>query len=498
LAEEALSDDGGSMIPLFVPLSRLHLRPIQTFAELTEIASPLALTFRVVEQQQRQLLVVLDGLDELLVLAGNTPEMAKRLFSNVAALIPQSARVVITCRLQVLHTIQNWIDLLFEDLNGEPSGDRTNFAIDRALGRGTPVATSFVIKDIEPEEADVYLSNSSASELWETVSSQQAFRELANIPFTLFLLEQALPSLSAQTGIPTLPGLYRAAVLSWLLRDRAAASIGNERLVRRLEDLAESIFSGLASTSPGDDEVLVNAGLLYRSGPDGLTFRHFSLFEYFIACVLHRQLIGYSAVRLSRLNLVFMYNVNRFLIPLLLEYCGATRTADNQDRTRFRAEVLARNGCVSANAFVQFICETHWREREGYGIWTVKTAEDGTVPFDGQDRDLETSLGLDSELWSAMPSLTDRAAPVTGISWYDAFQCCRWAGGRLPTADELSCASTEESDGTMYEWSCTWMDERCSRMAVVCTSGRAKGSLQGVNPDMRSELVGFRVVPWSS
>jgi hypothetical protein len=373
--------------------------------------------------------------------------------------------------------------------------DRTSIAIDRALGRGTPIATTFEIRDVEAEQADAYLYNSSASELWRRVSGQRAFRELATMPFTLFLLEEALPSLSLHNEVPDLPALYRAAVISWLHRDRGAASVGSDRLLTRLEGVAESTFTGLDRANPPDDDLIVNAGLLQRIGFNRLTFRHFSIFEYFIACVLDRQLAEYSATLLSRLNLVYMYNVNRFLIPLLLGGAGRRGRRPTATRLNSMDEFLGLDGRVSTKGFRQFIDETHWRGRDGYGIWTIKTAEDGTTPFEGEDHNLKVSLELDSSRWSAMTSLSNTEGPVTGVSWYDAFQCCRWAGGRLPTAEELACVSTDDCSGVMYEWSSSWTDERSSRIAVVRTSGQLQRTAQGLNPDMRSQLVGFRIVP---
>jgi hypothetical protein len=496
LAANTLAGQVESPLPIFIPLSKLHLQTVQTFPELLSLASPVPLLGRAFERRSTRLFFVLDGLDELLVLSGNTVESAKRVFAIVSSLLPQSARVMITCRIQVLDSIRNWIDLLFEDLRSSGSGfeDRTDVAIDRALGRGNPIATTFEICDVLSEQADLYLKSSPASELWGKVSSQRAYRDLARVPFTLFLLEEALPSLMLRAEVPDLPALYRAAVLTWLYRDRMAASIGIEPLLTRLEEIAEATFIAFARVNPQYDELLVNAGLLHqRSGIDSPTFRHFSIFEYFIARVLERQLRAYSAALLCRLNLVYMYNVNRFLVPLLLGNQARSAAA----RLGSIDDVLSPGGQVSSDGFFRFIEETHWREREGFGTWTIKMAKDGTAPFEGEDLDLQSSLGLCSRAWSALPVPVRGNAqrPATGISWYDAFECCRWAGARLPTAEELASVTTPDSRGARYEWSSTWFNERCSRISVVCTSGKSRGSRQGLNPDMRSSLIGFRIVP---
>jgi hypothetical protein len=489
LAVRSIQGEAPTVMPVFIPLHKLPHKAIDSFAELLKIASPSPPDPKAFEQSFRSSLIVLDGLDELLVPSGTTE--AKFLLDNVSTLIPHSARVVITCRSQVLESIKGWIGLLFENHRGAGDEDRTRIAIDLALGRGVSISPTLNICDVESEQADAYLHNSPAAKLWQEVANQRSFRELATMPFTLFLLEEALPRLQSEKQVPNLPGLYEAAVKTWLYRDSRATSVDSKFLWRRLEDIAESTFTGLDTGDKRHDDLLLRTGILQRIESGRSVFRHFSIFEYLIARVLDRQLAGYSAAFLRRLNLIYMYNVNRFLIPLLLKSVGESK---REPSGRFIEDLETLSGRCSAEGFLRFMRDTHWRE-QGYGVWTIKSAQDGTAPFQGEDRDLQASLGLDSSLWSTMPSLDKARYPVTGISWYDAFQCCRWAGGRLPTADELASAPSVDSEGATYEWSSSWLDERGSRITVVRTSGQPHGARQGLNPDMRARLIGFRIVP---
>jgi hypothetical protein len=200
------------------------------------------------------------------------------------------------------------------------------------------------------------------------------------MPFALALLEEALPLLLRERIAPDLPGLYKAAVLSWLHRDRRASAVGTDVLLKRLEEIAESVFTEFDTGTRRYDQLLVHAGILQGSGAGRGVFRHFSRVVYFVARVLENQLADFSAALLSRLNLVYMYNVNRFLIPLLLR--ESTKAVDSRPTS---LEELGPNCRASVRGFLKFVEETHWRERQGYGVWTIKTAQDGTKPFEGRD-----------------------------------------------------------------------------------------------------------------
>jgi len=267
--------------------------------------------------------------------------------------------------------------------------------------------------------------------------------------------------------------------------------------------MAAAALIGRISVAKDIDSHLVELGIL-RMTSGHIEFRHYSLHEYFIARALAHQLSKYSAFLLHRLNLIYMYNINRFLVPILakqnevrwpnknpssrcLNVDGSWKLLTAADGKR----VLAHS--VTCNQWLSFLKGTNWRA-EGFGLWTTKTAPDGTQPFEGKDILLEKSLELDSMAW-AEPNLDEAECSITSISWYDAFQFCRWVGGRLPTSEEVMRFRYDGKTEATHEWTSTWLDERKSLMAVgKLAAPDAKCELQGVNPDMRSELIGFRVV----
>lgn len=209
--------------------------------------------------------------------------------------------------------------------------------------------------------------------------------------------------------------------------------------------------------------MLLDSGILTQL--DGrVGFRHYSLFEFFLASALHRDLSRYSSHLLSRINLIYMYNVNRFLVPMLLR--------DDVSGTGW-------GDPVSCREYSAFMAETGWR-REGYGIWPSMEAPHGKRastaghPLDLglNDRGVYTAADLDSD------------EPITGVSWYDAHLYCRRRGMRLPTSDELPAKSD-----LCGEWTATWYSEPDSQLTARMPEG-----LVGLNPDLRLPMLGFRAV----
>ena len=306
--------------------------------------------------------------------------------------------------------------------------------------------------------------------------------------------------------MPLLPDLYTAAIDSWLMRDQHCSQIDPGTFFERLESVAESLFTGIMIDDK-NDKLLVNAGILRDSQMEHYGFFHYSVFEYFLARVLARQMREYSANILARLNLVYMYNVNRFLIPLLQREVELNQARQVTSVAKSLMEScptinlengisILQNG-ITAEQFSVFLRCSHWREGRGFGIWTVKSGPDGTQPFFGNDETLQESLKLTS-ISSPAPSFEAPQQPITCISWYDALQFCRWTGGRLPSSEELNLIRAKGRRCADHEWTSTWFKESQSLMSVLEMPPISKESERehGVNPDMRSRMVGFRVA-WS-
>lgn len=153
---------------------------------------------------------------------------------------------------------------------------------------------------------------------------------------------------------------------------------------------------------------------------------------------------------------------------------------------------------VTFNDFRRFMTLTGWR-KEGYGAWIRLQCADGTSPWEGQwTQHQQRSI---SDVFTEEKASTSDS-PVTGISWYDAFQYCRWSDGRLPTANELITLRPLAGDYDS-EWSSSWYKESAGLMSVArAESGQRQpaGSIgplaqtEGLNPDLRLRRLSFRVI----
>jgi formylglycine-generating enzyme required for sulfatase activity len=98
------------------------------------------------------------------------------------------------------------------------------------------------------------------------------------------------------------------------------------------------------------------------------------------------------------------------------------------------------------------------------------------------------------EKWSGGPAGDDY--PVTGVDWFDAYAFARWAGMRLPTADEWEYAA-RGSTPRLYPWGDTFEKGKCNG-SETDTSGPAK---RGSFPEDRSPFdvvdMGGNVAEWT-
>ena len=457
-------------VPLIVNLASLGDRNPADRAELLRLATPNMLSEDVLRESADQVVLLLDGLDEILGIPDARQERISSLLQSIINLEPATTRFVIACRRHVAEAT-GLRDRLRRIIDVD-SLDPTKTAVAQALGDISPDVDLLCIADVQASKANAYLSESGVAQLWRAINTPQDYTDLTRVPFTIFLLEEALPVISLNGAAPTLPALYRTAVEVWLARKNPKEA-DFEPHNRRLEELAAADFVNPTPRTTQIDQQLIDAGLLERTS-DGMRFRHYSLQEYFLARRLRRDMDSYSAALLKRMNLIFMYNVNRYLIPMLL---SVTPTEAGTPRRVTQAD------------FYKFITTTGWR-REGYGIWPDFEAPGGIHPgmFD-------SSLGTINLRADVGDALRASHEPVTGISWYDAFQFSRHNGGRLPTADEIRDHLTGDP-AAHAAWSSSWYDEGSSWIAVVIppsstTDNNSATAKVGINPDLRLSGLGF-------
>jgi formylglycine-generating enzyme required for sulfatase activity len=198
----------------------------------------------------------------------------------------------------------------------------------------------------------------------------------------------------------------------------------------------------------------------------------------------------YSSSLLSRLDLIYANSLNRFLVPMLrTEFEISSPSSLNTEGV---------NRVVTVQDFRKFMTLTGSR-KEGYGMWTELRCADGTSPWEGpstqQQQEFISNVFIEEEAATA-------DSPVTGISWYDAFQYCRWSGGRLPTSYELTTIGSRTG---VYrrQWSSSWYNEPSGLMAIVRAeesqrqkpdSPESVALAEGMNPDMRLKDLGFRII----
>ena len=282
-------------------------------------------------------------------------------------------------------------------------------------------------------------------------------------------------------------------------RDKRVEAIPTEVLWSFLTDLAREMFPSLTTdisrvqiddawSSMRLDVIngLVASGLLTINASESISFSHVSFFEFFFARLLFEELSSWHAQHLSRSNLIYSYNVNRFLVPMILHAPPIELTARARSSVKRLRETAVNTGNIlltipiRRNDFTDFVEDTGWRRETGFGHWSTftdrtgnLTASDGTI---SPEQDYMTFSGV-----------TDDTFAVS-LSWYDAFQFARWLGGVLPDQMALSLVVNDRSPE--FEWTSSWSSEPESLIAVRNTR---EGSIHGVNPDVRSSKIGFRV-----
>ncbi|WP_203896666.1 NACHT domain-containing protein [Actinoplanes xinjiangensis] len=479
LAKLRLRHGASIPFPVYLSLGRLAHTKVSSKAELMALAFPTPISLADGIGPGEPILMILDGIDEMVNVSGANIDRVKALLSLVSQSTSRSTRFVVGCRAQTLGAVR-LSDELELALRRQEDHDATKWSNEQALGSMAFVGL-LTIEAITAEQADAYLSRSPAASTWQKVRSEPAFQNLAHASFTLSLLVDALPTLYRQgAACADLPGLYAAATTAWLLRAGVAkGDISDYEL--RLQQVATAHLLGMNDGEhPEMSKILDRAGILKEGGQGWSGFRHYTFAEYYLACAIYRATETHSSDILGRVDLIYAYNVNRFLIPMLNRRAAAADSGSENERV----------AVVTGTQFRRFLKETGWR-RKGYGYWRSIAGVDGIIPWEtGDPGSLAIAVDGPQDLLGADGVSQN---PIGGISWYDAFQYACWVGGRLPTTEEVLAMETENGTPPRL-WTGTWHREISALIQVVNrVDDPATPRLEGINPDLRVENLGFAV-----
>lgn len=439
-------------VPVFINAGKLrHLRP-SSREELLAFADPLVPSPGILDRIDA--LIVIDGLDELIGPRSADQAEYSETLDAVGRLIPDGARLIISCRSLTFEATMGAVKAAF---GGRPSrtADTTDKAIQQALGR------TLILDQITLVELTIHQSRDYLSEVLKNNSGGQVasyvFEHLPRVPVILRMLELALPELRSSTGRVDLDELYAIALRAWIFREPVFADQQPERLWGELISHGKPL-------EPANIERMIHAGLFLRHPRGQYGWSHYSIEEFFSSRSLFAEINRFDTSTLVRLNLISSYNINRFVVPM------CRRELATSDASLLRP--------VSVGRYRRFLRETGWRRSWGYGVHPSYLAEDGTGFMSGE-------VKLHPEL-DARPDIEGQEMPVSGISWYDAFAYCKWAGEELPDTRRIKIDS--KFSGGMWYWCVDWYEERKAHVAVVI-GDRDTVLKAGVNPDVRHSKI---------
>ncbi len=220
-----------------------------------------------------------------------------------------------------------------------------------------------------------------------------------------------------------------------------------------------------------------------------LEFTHYSFSEFFLAKFICKELLDYNASTIARLNLIGYYDVNRFLVPMLQKVIQHKKQKSSRGKTTkilANGKIFLLSELVDRRLYREFLNSTGWRRSIGHGIHPSYEAPNGTPCF-SSNIDQYVFFGANM---NRIEKTDD--TPATGISWYDAYQYCRWKGGRLPNQEEVKAfIDRQKINHPRYLWGWEWYDETRSHISIIPSNKRQE--VVGVNPDYRNTLIGFCV-----
>jgi len=493
VAELYESGQYNGFFPVFIPLVKV-LQPSKNSIIVTNSLIPS------ISEKRKKFLFLFDGLDEVSFHATDNVEHIIRELINSA---PANSRFVISCRTQAFSVLKHLLNINFTSPN-EMVEDRTEWALQTVFS--CPKVFEFC--RITEVDAEKFLNLGPAASYWTKLENKKTYKKIIGQPVVLALVERALPELSNHKGTLTVSDIYRLAIEVWLKRDSHCnnLNISQNLWMNTLAELADLMFpGGLVDQKRANQhfssqgnwslmlDAMINVEILEVNDYKSIRFSHQSIWEYFFAIQIHRQLRDYNASLLAASNLIYQYATNCFLIPLLKQDPVLTPLTSGLVQPIFSTSESLKTGGflskpISRAEFQQFIYESKWRQNIGYGMWGTLNAPDGTPMMDGENVSIKGVGEVPFPQNTRQYSRINGDSSVSGISWYDAWLFCRWIGGRLPNLSTLEQSSSKATID--LAWSQDWYDEQNALIAVY--DNKVHKTI-GLNPDLRAENLGFRV-----
>jgi len=527
---QAYLDGQGTLIPVRIPLKEFD--PKQEVDDLVMNhlrrhgieGSPYA-AFQYL-LRQGMLLLILDGFDE--ITAQVTPELTRRNFDKLNALVKEQARVLLTCRTHYFRD-QPEVETLLERRPDLPEmGTQEGTELYQAIV-GRPEYRILYLREFDEPKITEYLQKACGDQWqrdWETIRSLYNLKDLARRPVLLDMVVKSLPQLRERKGEVTTAGLYDVYTGFWIHRDDwrailtpAGKAAFTEELAWRLwstdrqrlhyselTDLAQELLRGehfkpgaVSATIPSQADIeyaaheVRTAAFLIRDAAGNYGFAHRSFMEFFVARRLVRGLLDGSAPEgpISEAIRGFLYQLLQGQMPEVeappeipegMVYVPPGPFVRGGERGFSLQIARLEEGffishCPVTNAqYRRFVKAGGYEEQEYWSNkgWQWKQKEGWS----------ESRYWRDSK-WNQPDQ------PVVGVSWYEAEAYARWAGVRLPTEQEWEKAA-RGLHGREYSWGNKFDPSRCNtdESNIGKTTPVGKYSPDGDSPYGLADMAG--------